>query len=145
LALIRRSAASLAAIASSGSVAEFMFEQMIYGPDPLPSPGEARSWDRSIPVLAADLVQAGLGDVEVLEHRLPLSSRRVDAILAGRHPVSGTVSYVVVELTQWSVAELYEDDPGSIRSSRSAGTASTSSTSCQPWPATASDRRTRPG
>jgi hypothetical protein len=87
LALIRRSAAGLAAIASSGSVAEFMFEQMIYGPGPRPSPGEARSWDRSIPVLADDLVQAGLGNVEVLlEHRLPLSSRRVDAILAGRHP-----------------------------------------------------------
>jgi hypothetical protein len=115
LALIRRSAASLAAIASSGSVAEFMFEQMIYGPGPRPSPGEARSWDRSIPVLAADLVQAGLGNVEVLlEHRLPLSSRRVDAILAGRHPVSGAASYVVVELKQWSGAELYEDDPAMV-------------------------------
>jgi len=115
LALIRRSAASLAAIASSGSVAEFMFEQMMYGPGPRPSPGEARSWDRSIPVLAADLVQAGLGDVEVLlEHRLPLSSRRVDAILAGRHPVSGAASYVVVELKQWSGAELYQDDPAMV-------------------------------
>jgi uncharacterized protein len=112
LALIRRSAASLAAIAGSGSVAEFMFEQMLYGSGPRPSPGEKRSWDRSIPVLAADLVQAGLGEVEVmLEHRLPLSSRRVDAILAGRHPASGAASYVVVELKQWSAAELYEGDP----------------------------------
>jgi hypothetical protein len=112
LALIRRSAVSLAAMAGRGSVAEFMFEQMLYGPGPRPSPGEKRSWDRSIPVLAHDLVQAGLGDVEVLlEHRLPLSSRRVDAILAGRHPVSGAASYVVVELKQWGGAELYEDDP----------------------------------
>lgn len=112
MALIRRSAASLAAIAGSGSVAEFMFEQMLYGSGPRPSPGEKRSWDRSIPVLAADLVQAGLGDVEVLlEHRLPLSSRRVDAILAGRHPASGAASYVVVELKQWSGAELFEGDP----------------------------------
>ncbi len=87
MALIRRSAASLAALADTGSVAELMFEQTLYGYGPRPSPGEARSWSRSIPVLAHDLVQAGLGQVEVLlEHRLPLSSRRVDAILAGRHP-----------------------------------------------------------
>jgi uncharacterized protein len=90
LALIRRSAASLAALAERVSVAEVMLEQILH--DHLmtrPSPGERRAWERSIPVLAHDLVQAGLGNVEVLlEHRLPLSSRRVDAILAGCHPVT---------------------------------------------------------
>jgi uncharacterized protein len=112
LALIRRSAASLAALVSNGSVAEVMFEQMLHDHGVRPSPGEARSWERSIPVLARDLVEAGLADVEVLlEHKLPLNSRRIDAILAGRHPVSGAASYVVVELKQWSGAELYEDDP----------------------------------
>jgi len=112
LALIRRSAASLAALADRGSVAELMFEQTLYGYGPRPSPGEARSWSRSIPVLAHDLMQAGLENVEVLlEHRLPLSSRRVDAILAGCHPSTGAPSYVVVELKQWSQADLYEDDP----------------------------------
>lgn len=110
--LMRRSAAGLAALASSGSMAELMFAEMLHGAGLRPSPGEARAWDRSIPVLARDLVEAGLGDVEVLlEHRLPLSSRRVDAILAGCHPVTGDASYVVVELKQWSAAELYEDDP----------------------------------
>src|SRR5262249_20031038 len=55
---------------------------------------------------------AGLGNVEVLlEHRLPLSSRRVDAILAGCHPVTRKPSYVVVELKQWSGADIYEGDP----------------------------------
>jgi uncharacterized protein len=113
--LIRRSAAGLAALAGNGSMAEFMFAEMLHGSGLRPSPSEARSWDRSIPVLARDLVEAGLGDVEVLlEHKLPLSSRRVDAILAGRHPVSGDASYVVVELKQWSGAELYEDDPGLV-------------------------------
>jgi uncharacterized protein len=113
--LIRRSAAGLAALAGNGSMAEFMFAEMLHGAGPRPSPGEARSWDRSIPVLARDLVEAGLGSVEVvLEHKLPLSSRRVDAILAGRHPVSGDASYVVVELKQWSGAELYEDDPSLV-------------------------------
>jgi uncharacterized protein len=112
VALIRRSAASLAALADQGSVAEVMFEQMLYGLGVRPSPSEARSWARSIPVLAHDLVQAGLGNVEVLlEHRLPLSSRRVDAILAGAHPSTGAASYVVVELKQWSDADLYENDP----------------------------------
>ena len=63
-------------------------------------------------MLAHDLVQAGLGKVEVLlEQRLPLSSRRVDAIIAGRHPITGAASYVIVELKQWSGAELFEEDP----------------------------------
>jgi uncharacterized protein len=114
LALVRRSAASLAAFAAGGSLAELMMEQALFGADAVgarPGPGERRAWDRSIPVLANDLVEAGLGDVEVmLEHRLPLSSRRVDAILAGRHPSSGMPSYVIVELKQWSEADLYEDD-----------------------------------
>ena len=77
-----------------------------------PSPGEARSWARSLPVLAQDLADAGLDSVEVmLEYRLPLTSGRVDAVLAGRNPSSGAPSYVIVELKQWSGAELYEDDP----------------------------------
>jgi len=115
LTLIRRSAASLATVASTSSMAEFMFAEILHGSGPRPSPAEARSWDHSIPVLANDLVQAGLGNVEVLlEHKLPLCSRRVDAILAGRHPVSGAASYVVVELKQWSGAELYEDDPSLV-------------------------------
>ena len=115
MALIRRTAASLAALADTGSVAELMFEQTLYGHGPRPSRGEARAWARSIPVLAHDLVEAGLGDVEVLlEHRLPLSSRRVDAILAGRHPLTGAASYVVVELKQWSDADLYEGDPALV-------------------------------
>jgi hypothetical protein len=115
LTLIRRSAAGLAELASKGSVAELMFAEMLREYQARPSPAEARSWERSIPVLARDLVEAGLDNVEVLlEHRLPLCSRRVDAILAGRHPVTGEASYVVVELKQWSGAELYEDEPGLV-------------------------------
>jgi uncharacterized protein len=98
--------------ADPSSMAEVMFEQMLHDLGARPSPGEKHSWERSIPVLAQDLTDAGLGKVEVLlEHRLPLSSHRIDAILAGRHPVTAAPSYVVVELKQWSGAELYEDDP----------------------------------
>ena len=60
LALVRRSASSLAAIASNGSVAELIFEQMLYEHAARAAPSERRSWDRSIPVLANDLVEAGL-------------------------------------------------------------------------------------
>jgi hypothetical protein len=102
-------------IANNGSVAELIFEQMLYEHAGRAAPSERRSWDRSIPVLANDLVEAGLGNVEVLlEHRLPLSSRRVDAILAGQHPETGAASYVVVELKQWSEADLFEDNPGLV-------------------------------
>src|SRR5690606_9256020 len=65
---------------------------------------------RSIPALRADLLDAGLGDVEVLlEYQLPLTSKRADVVLAGRHPQSGLPSYVVVELKQWGAAERFED------------------------------------
>jgi len=63
------------------------------------SSSEVRSWDRSLPILANDLVDAGLGAVEVIvEHRLPLTSKRADAVIAGVDPRTGEDSYVVVEL-----------------------------------------------
>lgn len=61
---------------------------------------EVRSWQRSLPVLLADLADAGLSHVEVLlEHKLPHSPRRVDVVLCGTHPKTGDPSYVLVELT----------------------------------------------
>lgn len=76
------------------------------------SPGERRAWDRSLPVLAFDLVQAGLSQIEMLiEYQLPLTSQRADVVLAGQDRRTGGDAYVVVELKQWSHAELFEDDP----------------------------------
>lgn len=73
---------------------------------------EARSWERSIPALTDALLDAGLGQVEVLlEFGLPLTSKRADAVLAGVHPRTGEPSYVVVELKQWSEAHPDDDDP----------------------------------
>jgi uncharacterized protein len=73
---------------------------------------ERRSWDRSLPVLAHDLVQAGLSQVEMLiEYQLPLTSQRADVVLAGQDRRTGGDAYVVVELKQWSHAELFEEDP----------------------------------
>lgn len=75
------------------------------------SEAEQRSWSRSLPVLARDLADAGLGNVEMLvEYHLPLTSQRADVVLAGAHPETGAPSYVVVELKQWSAAHKYEDN-----------------------------------
>ena len=47
----------------------------------------------------------------LVEHHLPLTSKRADVILAGQHPRTKRASYVVVELKQWSRARRWEDDP----------------------------------
>jgi hypothetical protein len=111
--LLRRSAAGLAAEMQGGeSVIEHMLEQVIYQMGHRPSASEVASWKRSIPVLAGDLVEAGLGDVEMLvEHHLPLTSQRADVVLAGAHPRTGEPSYVISELKQWSEAHRWEGDP----------------------------------
>ncbi|QFZ24114.1 DUF2075 domain-containing protein [Saccharothrix syringae] len=67
---------------------------------------EVRSWQNSLPAFLTDVVEAGLGHVEVLlEHKLPHNPKRVDVVLCGTHPRRGTPSYVLVELKQWSSAE----------------------------------------
>jgi hypothetical protein len=108
--LLRRSAASLASDLSTGdSVVESMLRQMIFRMGHRPAQAEVSSWRSSLPVLAKDLVEADLGNVEVLvEHHLPLTSQRADVVLAGAHPATGQPSYVIVELKQWSSARLWE-------------------------------------
>jgi hypothetical protein len=110
--LLRQSAIGLRSLFESQSAVEQMMAKMLATTGRRPSPGEVRSWNASLPTLANDLISAGLGDVEVLvEHQLPLTSRRVDAVLAGQHPGTGKPSYVLIELKQWSSAYQYEDDP----------------------------------
>lgn len=92
-------------------LAQRLAEQMMINVGHFPTAGERRSWERSLPVLASELISAGLGDVEMLlEYQLPLTSKRADVILAGVHPRTGRDSYVVVELKQWTQARLFEDD-----------------------------------
>jgi hypothetical protein len=112
LSLLRHSAAGLAALALEGTLGVRLSEQMRTATGRRPSPSEIRSWERSLPILAQDLVQAGLDKIEVLiEHSLPLTSKRIDVLLAGQHPTTGQASYVVVELKQWSHAQPWEGDP----------------------------------
>ncbi|RKT76709.1 hypothetical protein DFJ68_0105 [Terracoccus luteus] len=85
-------------------------EQMAHVTGRRPSPAERRSWSRSLPVLAADLQDAGLSGVEMLvEYQLPLTSKRADVVLAGVGRRTGEPAYVVVELKQWSEATRFED------------------------------------
>ncbi|WP_036374622.1 DUF2075 domain-containing protein [Micromonospora sp. ATCC 39149] len=105
----RSSAAGLLRLAADDTMVEVLAERLRSSGHGV-APAEKRAWARSLPVLAQDLVDAGLGQVEVLvEYQLPLTSRRVDAVLAGSDPRTGDDSYLVVELKQWSYATAYED------------------------------------
>ncbi|MFE9313224.1 DNA/RNA helicase domain-containing protein [Streptomyces sp. NPDC006706] len=114
--LFRESAKTIAARALDSSLYLHLTEQFVHMHGYRPSAAEVRSWERSVPALAAALNDAGLGEVEVmLEYALPLNSKRADAVLAGVHPATGEPSYVIVELKQWSQAEPDEDDPALCR------------------------------
>lgn len=106
--LLRKSAGSFSVVEHQLEV--LLAEQLAYQTGQRPSPGERRSWARSLPVVAADLVDAGLSGVEMLmEYRLPLTSKRADVVLAGVGAKTGEPTYVVVELKQWTSATRFED------------------------------------
>jgi hypothetical protein len=109
---VRYSARALAELATSDvSLVEKHLEEFFVSQGlGVPGPSERRSWTRSLPVIARDLTDAGLGAVEVLlEYRLPYTSRRADVVLAGVHPQRGGDSFVVVELKQWSRARRHDE------------------------------------
>ncbi|OZM73176.1 ATP-binding protein [Amycolatopsis antarctica] len=107
MALIRQSAADLLVDANSGRLHQRLEEQATFQWQHRVGTSEVRSWQRSLPPFLADLFDAGLGHVEVLlEHRLPHSPKRVDVVLCGIHPRTAEPTYVLVELKQWSRAEL---------------------------------------
>lgn len=108
-ALFRTSAESFSAVEQS--IADRLSEGLMFRSGARASAAERRSWERSLPVLRSDLMDAGLPHVEMLcEYAMPLSSKRADVVLAGHHPTTGRPSYLVVELKQWDSAELYEGD-----------------------------------
>jgi len=105
-ALLRESATHLRALGADGSLNKRLAEQMAFVVGNRPSPGEMHSWEASLPALAQELIECGLGDLEVLvEYQLPFTSKRMDAVLCGTHPKTGRPSIVVVELKQWTSAQ----------------------------------------
>ena len=106
---LRVSAAGLVGSAMERQLAGIIADHLRVTTGRSPSESERKSWRRSLPILAHDLVEAGLGKIEMLiEYQLPLTSKRADVVLAGVDRRSGGDAYVVVELKQWSQAELYE-------------------------------------
>jgi hypothetical protein len=106
--LLRHSAAGFSAL--EAHLADRLAEQMAITMGHRPSPSERRSWERSLPTLAADVNDAGLGGVEMLiEYQLPLTSKRADVVLAGASARTGAAAYLVVELKQWTEAGRFED------------------------------------
>lgn len=74
-----------------------------------PSPSEFQSWQNSLRSFSdvlreGELLQQGI----LLEYQLPLSSKRIDAILTGRDAARDRA--VIVELKQWSASELGSSD-----------------------------------
>lgn len=106
MALIRQTAADLLKEANAGRLPELLATQARFHLEHRVGTSEIRSWERSLPPFLNDLVGAELGAVEVLlEHKLPHSPKRVDAVLCGVHPSTGEPSYVLVELKQWTSVE----------------------------------------
>ncbi|MFE3597846.1 DUF2075 domain-containing protein [Streptomyces sp. NPDC059142] len=63
--------------------------------------GDIASWNNSIPVVVQALLDCGLDEVEVqVEVDLPHTNCAVDLVLCGRHPGTGTDSYLAIELKQ---------------------------------------------
>ncbi len=105
----RGSVASLVTLADRDILADRVAEQLRMTGTGV-SAAEHRSWSRSLTALTHDLMDAGLGQVEMLiEYKLPLTSKRADVVLAGQHPQTGADSFLVVELKQWSAAQTFDD------------------------------------
>jgi hypothetical protein len=103
--LYRASVARLRFQIEQATLVPTLTEQFRHQVGHSPNPAEIRSWERSLEVLSADLIQAGLADVEALvEYQLPMTSKRADVVLCGVHPRTHEPSYVVVELKQWTRA-----------------------------------------
>jgi DUF2075 family protein len=74
------------------------FEEFRYRP----SLSEVMSWRNSLGAMANVLQLAALRDQGILvELKLPLSSKRLDALITGSNPIKGDAA-VIVELKQWT-------------------------------------------
>ena len=121
MSVFRISAAGLLRLATEGSLVDRVAEHVRMSGHGV-SPSERNSWSRSLTILAQDLAEAGLDQAEVLvEYQLPLTSKRVDAVLAGIDPQTGEDSFVVVELKQWSRASAFPDWPRLVAVEHAAG------------------------
>ena len=84
------------------------------------SPGDMRSWRRSVTQLAQDLLNYGLGHIQMfIEYDVDPAltgrpSAPIDVLLAGVHPKTGESSFVAVELKQWETVGRVDGDPTKV-------------------------------
>jgi uncharacterized protein len=82
-----------------------------------PSEADRRAWRFSVTKLAQELEACGLGLVYMFveftldEKEAGQTVPPMDVVLCGVHPVTGELSFVVVELKQWGAVERLTGDP----------------------------------
>lgn len=80
-----------------------------------PGTGLVASWEYSLPEVLNALHGRGLDAVEVMiEYKLPHMDGDMDVVLAGYHPTTDDLSYVVVELKQWDKATVSPENPVAV-------------------------------
>ncbi|MCK7625786.1 hypothetical protein MUU72_22230 [Streptomyces sp. RS10V-4] len=85
------------------------------------SKGEKEAWGTSLPAMARDLRDAGLGAVDMMvEYALP-DVPAADVVLAGLHPATRAPSYVVAELKRWRRVTADPDCAGRFRVAKQIG------------------------
>jgi uncharacterized protein len=114
-ALFRTSANQLLDLSNSRVIGDKIATQMFHVIGNFPSESEKKSWNESFNQLAIDLVEAKLGELEVLlEFQMPYSSARADAIICGFNS-KGSPTVLVVELKQWTNFERVEGTDDLVR------------------------------
>jgi hypothetical protein len=108
-ALLRQTASTLFEWSADDTLASRLAEQMRFQIGNYPSESERKSWKTSLRELNSILVDVGLGSLSVLvEYQLPYSSKRIDAVLIGSNPKTGSPTIVAIELKQWTHASSIE-------------------------------------
>ncbi|GAA4635872.1 DUF2075 domain-containing protein [Actinoallomurus vinaceus] len=101
--LYQATARELAQLIPTGNLREVLAERFVAMLGEAPHRSEVASWVNSIPTVVEVLLEAGLGDVQVLvELKTPITDVRMDMVLVGSSPEDGEMSVVVVENKQWS-------------------------------------------
>ena len=110
-ALLRQTVRTISEWSADNTLSDRLAEQMYFQNGNRPSESEKRSWANSLRDLCALLIEANLGNLNVLvEYQLPYTSKRIDAVLIGSHPKSRNPVIIALELKQWTDASKYEGE-----------------------------------
>jgi hypothetical protein len=89
--------------ATHARLADLLSERFFHEFRYKPGISEVNAWRNSLLAMSSVLQLADLRDQGILvELKLPLSSKRLDVLLTGSNPSTGSDSAVIVELKQWT-------------------------------------------